>query len=54
MRELGNAHDCGECIPEFCQHPDHDLEDAAIDVDFLVHTQLEPAAADYDGMFMEL
>lgn len=53
MRELGTAHDRGECIPEYCNHPDHDLEDAVVDVDFLVHTQLEPAV-DYYDMFIEL
>lgn len=48
--EIGNAHDRGECGP-WCQHPDHFVDDAAIDLDLLVRRQLEPqSASDFEGM----
>jgi hypothetical protein len=45
--EISTAHDRGECGP-WCQHPDHFVDDAAVDVDLLIHLQLEPA--DFEGM----
>lgn len=41
--ERSSAHDRGECIPEYCGHPDHFLDDADVDLDLLIHRQLEPA-----------
>lgn len=52
MSERGSAHDRGECI-EMCPHPDHFLDDGAIDLDLFIHRQLLPEPAevrDFEGI----
>lgn len=34
--EFATAHESGDCIPHLCSHPDHDLEDADVDLTYLL------------------